>query len=139
MDCRKREQFSERTKTQKLLLARWLMLGWNSDPRWKKLKRKRQLEQKSANSHKGSDTPMVDQQTIAAKIALLESVVWDILVDRFNSTPNPVSTARQYAETKLPSRHGVKTAPDLEPIREAVWQEFFDSVIAGVRMSEEQA
>jgi hypothetical protein len=49
---------------------------------------------------------MVDQQTIAAKIALLESVVWDILVDRFNSTPNPVSTARQYAETKLPSRHG---------------------------------
>jgi hypothetical protein len=97
------------------------------------------LEQKSANSHKGSDTPMVDHQTIAAKIALLESVVWDILVDRFNSTPNPVSTARQYAETKLPSRHGVKTAPDLEPIREAVWHEFFDSVIAGVRMSEEQA
>jgi hypothetical protein len=82
---------------------------------------------------------MVDHQTIAAKIALLESVVWDILVDRFNSTPNPVSTARQYAETKLPSRHGVKTAPDLEPIREAVWQELFDSVIAGVRMSEEQA
>jgi len=82
---------------------------------------------------------MVDHQTIAAKIALLESVVWDILVDRFNSTPNPVSTARQYAETKLPSRHGVKTAPDLEPTREAVWQEFFDSVIAGVRMSEERA
>ena len=82
---------------------------------------------------------MVDHQTIAAKIALLESVVWDILVDRFNSTLNPVSTARQYAETKLPSRQGVKTAPDLEPIREAVWQEFFDSVVAGVRMSEEQA
>ena len=82
---------------------------------------------------------MVDHQTIAAKIALLESVVWDILVDRFNSTANPVSTARQYAETKLPSRHGVKPAPDLEPPREAVWQEFFYSVIAGVRMSEEQA
>jgi hypothetical protein len=82
---------------------------------------------------------MVDHQTIAAKIALLESVVWDILVDRFNSTPDPVTTARQYVETKLPSRHGVKTAPDLEPIREAVWQEFFDSVIAGVRISQEQA
>jgi hypothetical protein len=59
----------------------------------------------------------MDHQMIATKIALLESVVWDILVDRFNSTPNPVSTARQYAETKLPSRHGVKTAPDLEPTR----------------------
>jgi len=81
----------------------------------------------------------IGTQGATAKIALLESVVWDILVDRFNSTPNPVSTARQYAETKLPSRHGVKTAPDLEPTREAVWQEFFDSVIAGVRMSEERA
>jgi hypothetical protein len=54
---------------------------------------------------------MVDHQTIAAKIALPESVVWDILVDRFNSTPTLL--VRQGNTLKRNYRHDMRSKPHL--------------------------
>jgi hypothetical protein len=84
---------------------------------------------------------MVDHEVmIAAKVAMLEFVVRDLLIDRFNSVPDPIGNAMRYAETRWKIKPGVRFQDfenDLEPIRQAVWQEFLDSVVAGVRKMQE--
>jgi hypothetical protein len=74
---------------------------------------------------------------IAAKVSMLEHLVRDLLVDRFNAMPDPIEYATQYAETRWQLRPGAKIEPDLEPTRQAVWQQFLDSVVAGVRKAQE--
>ena len=81
---------------------------------------------------------MVDHDVmIAAKVSMLEHLVRDLLVDRFNNMPDPVGEVTRYAETRGKLKPGVKVEPDLEPIRQGVWQQFLDSVVAGVRKSQE--
>jgi hypothetical protein len=72
---------------------------------------------------------------MTAKIAMLEGLVRDILVDRFPTMDDPVRNAMRYAEAKMPLSKGAKVDPDLEPVRQAVLQEFLDSVVALVRKS----
>jgi hypothetical protein len=36
----------------------------------------------------------------APVVAMLERVLKDILVDRFNATPNPIQSAKEYAELR---------------------------------------
>ena len=50
---------------------------------------------------------------------------------------DPLRNAIQYAETRWKPKPGAKIDADLEPARQAVWQEFLDSVVAGVRKSQE--
>jgi len=53
--------------------------------------------------------------------------------------PRPTLLAPQGNTLKRNYPHDMGSKPHLIlNLREAVWQEFFDSVIAGVRMSEEQ-
>jgi hypothetical protein len=81
---------------------------------------------------------MIDHDVmIAAKVSMLEHLVRDILVDRFCSMQNPVESATQYSETRWKLKPGAKIEADLEPARQAIWQEFLDSVVAGVRKSQE--
>jgi hypothetical protein len=68
---------------------------------------------------------------IAAKVSMLESLMRDLFEDRFKSMNDPIEAAKQYAATRIQIRPDAKIEPD--PIREAVWQEFLDSVVAGVR------
>jgi hypothetical protein len=70
---------------------------------------------------------------MAAKIVMLENLVSDILIDRFGTFADPVVAAEAYAEKR---RHAPKHAdpdPELDVIYEAVWGEFLDRVVAGVR------
>jgi len=70
------------------------------------------------------------------KVAMLESLVQDLLIDRFNSNADPVGAAMQYAETKSQPRPGAKIDEDLELARQAIWHEFLDSVVAAVRKAQ---
>ena len=81
---------------------------------------------------------MIDHDVIvAAKVSMLEGLVRDILIDRFNSMDDPLGNAKQYADTRWRLMPGVKIEPNLEPTRQAVWQQFLDSVVAGVHKSQE--
>jgi hypothetical protein len=75
---------------------------------------------------------------IAAKVSMLESLVRDLIVDRFRSMDDPIGRAKQYAETRWKLPPNAKVEPDLEPTRQAVWQQFLDSVVAGVRKLESE-
>jgi hypothetical protein len=57
---------------------------------------------------------------IAAKVSMLEGLVRDLLVDRFNSMDDPVGAATQYAETRGKLITGDKIEPDLEPTQKAI-------------------
>jgi hypothetical protein len=82
---------------------------------------------------------MVDHDVmIAAKVSMLEFLVRDLFIDRFNSVPDPIGNATRYAETRWKLQPGAKVEPDLEPIHQAVWQQFLDSVVAGVRKLQEE-
>ena len=83
---------------------------------------------------------MVDHDVmIAAKVSMLEKIVTDILVNQFNNIPDPIGEVTRYAETRGKLKPGTKVEPDLEPIRQGVWQQFLDTVVAGVRRSQGQA
>jgi hypothetical protein len=74
---------------------------------------------------------------MAAKIVMLEGIVRDLLVNRFNSMDDPIGNAKIYAETRWQPRTGATIEPDLELARQAVWREFLDSVVAGVHKTQE--
>lgn len=81
---------------------------------------------------------MIDHDVmIAAKVSMLESLVRDLFVDRFTSMPDPTGNATLYAETRWQLTPGAKIEPELEPTRQAVWQQFLDSVVAGVHKTQE--
>jgi len=81
---------------------------------------------------------MIDHDVmIAAKVSMLELIARDILVDKFNAMPDPLGNAMRYAQTREKPKPGAKIELDLEPIRQGVWQQFLDSVVAGVRKSQE--
>ena len=68
---------------------------------------------------------MVDHNVmIAAKVSMLEHLVRDLMVDRFNNMSDPIGEATKYAETRGEMKPGAKVEPDLEPIRQGVWQQF---------------
>jgi hypothetical protein len=48
----------------------------------------------------------------------------------------PIQEATQYAETRWHLEPDAMVEPALEPTRQAVWQEFLDSVVAGVRKAQ---
>ncbi len=73
---------------------------------------------------------------IAMKVSMLEQLVRDLLVTHFNSTANPIVKATRYAKTRGQLKLGTRVEPDLEPIRQGVWDEFLGSVVAGVRNSQ---
>lgn len=69
---------------------------------------------------------------MSVKVAMLEGLVRDIFVDRFNSMPDPLASAKEYAEARVKPRPGAVIDPLMEPTRETVLQTFLDSVVAGV-------
>jgi hypothetical protein len=75
---------------------------------------------------------MDHDEMMAAKVAMLEAALGDLLVDRFCAMPDPVGEVRRYAEwRRLPAP---STAPDerMRALYEAVWDSFLDRVQAEV-------
>lgn len=77
---------------------------------------------------------MIDHDVmIAAKVSMLESLVRDLVVDRFMQTSSPLVEVKRYAQKRSELAPGKSVEADLEPIREGVWQAFFDGVISDVQ------
>jgi hypothetical protein len=72
----------------------------------------------------------------SGKIALLEIVVKDILINGFLTAPNPVAAAEEYAERRKLLAPGFEAHPSFEIARQEIWNAFLDEVVAGVRNRE---
>jgi hypothetical protein len=55
-----------------------------------------------------------------------------ILIWHFAAQENSVESAKDYATRRGKRDPNKPPEPDLEPIRDAVWQQFLDGVVAGV-------
>ena len=76
---------------------------------------------------------MIDHDVmIAAKVSMLEVVMRDVLIWHFAAQENSVESAKDYARRRGRRDPNIPLESDLEPIRDAVWQQFLDGVVAGV-------
>jgi hypothetical protein len=65
---------------------------------------------------------------ISAKVALLETVLKDLLADRFLETANPLQALEQYAETRTRRPPPSPENADYDLAGESIWNEFFDDI-----------
>lgn len=79
------------------------------------------------------------RELMYGKIAVLERVVKDILINGFLTAPNPAAAAEEYAEIRKAIAPGF-SAPDpaFEIARQELWNLFLDDVVSSVR-SRQQA
>ena len=67
------------------------------------------------------------------KIALLERVITDMLINGFLTAPNPTAAAKEYAECRRTLPPGFEADPQFELARQEAWNVFLDDVVGGVR------
>jgi hypothetical protein len=70
-------------------------------------------------------------ESIAARIAVLERVTQEILVARFMGEKDPVASFRQYAGTRRTPAEPPGAADD--PKVKAAWADYLDMVLAGLQ------
>jgi hypothetical protein len=75
------------------------------------------------------------KELMYGKIAMLESVVKDMLIGGFLAAPNPDAAAEDYAEHRKMPPQGFDVDPRFEIARQEVWNAFLDEVVVGVRRS----
>jgi len=73
------------------------------------------------------------KELMYGKIALLERVVKDILINGFLTAPNPTAAAEEYAVNRKTPPRGFAADPAFEIARQEVWNAFLDDVVGGVR------
>jgi hypothetical protein len=69
-------------------------------------------------------------EVLALKVAVLQSVVQDLLIAHFNAEHDPVAAAQTYAgrNTKPPPQPD----PEMEHKRQEAWNAFLDPVVAAL-------
>ena len=75
------------------------------------------------------------KELMYGKIAMLESLVKDMLISGFLAAPNPGAAAEDYAERRKMLPQGFEVDPRFEIARQEVWNAFLDDVVVGVRKS----
>jgi hypothetical protein len=75
------------------------------------------------------------KELMYGKIAMLESVVKDMLIAGFLGAPDPEAAAEDYAERRKMLPQGFEVDPRFEIARQEVWNVFLDDVVVGVRKS----
>jgi hypothetical protein len=75
------------------------------------------------------------KELMYGKIAMLESIVKDMLIGGFLAAPNPDAAAEDYAERRKTLPQGFDVDPRFEIARQEVWNAFLDEVVVGVRRS----
>ena len=70
-------------------------------------------------------------ESLVAKIAVLERVTQEILIERFMRMKDPVAAFRDYAETRRTPAEPPGAADD--PKVKAAWAEYLDMVFAGLQ------
>jgi hypothetical protein len=73
------------------------------------------------------------RELMYGKIAVLERVVKDILINGFMTAPNPTVAAEEYAEIRKTPAPGFGAHPDFEIARQELWNVFLDDVVGSVR------
>jgi hypothetical protein len=76
-------------------------------------------------------SPIPHDTLMSMKIAMLESLVAELLIDRLLGSADPIGEALAYAERRKTIRS--VGDPDADLIIEAVWTEFLDLVVGAVQ------
>ena len=71
-------------------------------------------------------------QMMAAKVAILEALLVDVLIDKFAAMPDGIAAAVAYAEVR--KRPAVRRDPVLDLAFEESFAALLDRVVAGVRL-----
>jgi hypothetical protein len=73
------------------------------------------------------------RELMYGKIALLERVLKDVLINGFLTSSNPTAAAQEYAASRRALPPDFDADPQFELARQEIWNVFLDDVVGGVR------